>query len=164
MVDGDHQPCSDPRGSGSNLWCGSTVPWCRSIRSGRLINAPDLGRQKAHWSSWTSPSCWVSPRHREMSSAGRSKPRGCLHSGFPPPADRPLGIFRTMSHLLLPGLWQYPVTAQVGRGPAGSIVSLLSTGEVRLIDWKTGQVQVLGTARIPELARCYVGADLHRFY
>ncbi len=44
----------------------------------------------------------------------------------------------------------------------GSIVSLLSTGELRLIDWKTGRVQVLGTAKLPEQSRCYVGADLHR--
>jgi outer membrane protein assembly factor BamB len=141
-----------------------TVPWCRSIRSGRLINAPDLGRPESPMVVMDSPQLLGIA---EAPGDGLSwKIEATRLSALRIPSTTGSAPWDFSDDVTLAPAWTVavPSDSQVGRGPAGSIVSLLSTGEVRLIDWKTGQVQVLGTARIPELARCYVGADLHRFY
>lgn len=141
-----------------------TVPWCRSIRSGRLINASDLGRPESPLVVMDSPQLL---EISEAPGAGLSwKMEATSLSALPIPSASGSAPWDLSDDVTLAPAWTVtvPSDSQVGRGPAGSIVSLLSTGEVRLIDWKTGQVRVLGSAKIPELARCYVGADLHRFY
>ena len=152
-ADGDHLFGVDP-----------LIPWCRSIRSGRLVNAPDLRRPEAPLVVADSPQLL---NITEAPGDGLSwKIEATQISALPIPSASGTAPWDRSDDATLAPTWTVtvPGNSRVGRGPAGSIVSLLSTGELRLIDWKTGRVQVLGTAKLPEQSRCYVGADHHRFY
>jgi outer membrane protein assembly factor BamB len=146
-------------------------PWCRSIRSGRLITAPDLHRPEAPLVVTDSPAMLNiveqpgDGRHWQVEAvrfAGGSIPGA---GGTDPWDHSDVASIETA--------WQVavPTDSHLGRGPTGSLVSLLPSGELRLIDWKTGKLSVLGTAKLPEAAaspesspRFYSGADHERLY
>lgn len=152
-ADRDHLFGTDPQ-----------IPWCRSIRSGRVLNAPDLRRPEAPLVVADSPQLLSIT---EAPGDGLSwKIEATRISPVPISAASGIAPWDRSDDVTLAPAWSLtvPRDSRIGNGPGGSIVSLLSTGELRLIDWKAGRVQVLGTAKLPEQSRCYVGADLHRMY
>lgn len=146
-------------------------PWCRSIRSGRVIDAPDLHRPEAPLVVTDSPQLL---NLTEQPGDGRNwRVEGVRFAGVSIPGASGTAPWDQSDVATIETAWSVavPSNGHLGRGPAGSIVSLLPSGEVRLIDWKTGRIKLLGTATLPQKVtetepspRFYGGADLERYY